>query len=81
VCWDRVLFSAKESVYKAWFPLTGRWLGFEEASIMILPSDRTFVARFLVDGPVVRGRQLGGFTGAWQTAGGLILTSVALQAP
>jgi 4'-phosphopantetheinyl transferase EntD len=28
-CWDRLLFSAKESVYKAWFPLTGfagRWL-------------------------------------------------------
>jgi len=25
--WDRLLFSAKESVYKAWFPLTGRWLG------------------------------------------------------
>ena len=26
--WDRMLFSAKESVYKAWFPLTQRWLGF-----------------------------------------------------
>jgi 4'-phosphopantetheinyl transferase EntD len=24
--WDLLLFSAKESVYKAWFPLTGRWL-------------------------------------------------------
>ncbi|HZP53587.1 4'-phosphopantetheinyl transferase family protein [Actinocrinis sp.] len=33
VHWDRLLFSAKESVYKAWFPLTGRWLDFEEASI------------------------------------------------
>ncbi len=33
--WDRVLFSAKESVYKAWFPLTGRWLGFSEADIDI----------------------------------------------
>jgi 4'-phosphopantetheinyl transferase EntD len=25
-CWDRLLFSAKESVYKAWFPPAGRWL-------------------------------------------------------
>jgi 4'-phosphopantetheinyl transferase EntD len=33
VCWDRLLFSAKEAVYKAWYPVTGRWLGFEQASI------------------------------------------------
>ncbi|MHA5046998.1 4'-phosphopantetheinyl transferase family protein [Streptomyces sp. SD15] len=33
VHWDRLLFSAKESVYKAWFPLTGQWLGFFEADI------------------------------------------------
>jgi 4'-phosphopantetheinyl transferase EntD len=33
VHWDRLLFSAKESVYKAWFPLTLRWLGFEEARV------------------------------------------------
>jgi 4'-phosphopantetheinyl transferase EntD len=31
--WDRVLFCAKEAVYKAWFPLTGEWLGFEEAVV------------------------------------------------
>ena len=24
VCWDRMLFSAKESVYKGWFPLYRR---------------------------------------------------------
>lgn len=32
---DRLLFSAKESVYKAWFPLTGRWLGFEDAELVV----------------------------------------------
>jgi 4'-phosphopantetheinyl transferase EntD len=31
--WDLLLFSAKESVFKAWFPLVGTWLGFEEAEI------------------------------------------------
>ena len=25
--WDRLLFSAKEALYKAWFPLVGEWLG------------------------------------------------------
>nr|WP_245876911.1 4'-phosphopantetheinyl transferase superfamily protein [Streptomyces uncialis] len=34
--WDRLLFSAKESVYKTWFPLTGAWLGFEEAEVEFL---------------------------------------------
>ncbi|WSQ10863.1 hypothetical protein OG604_25685 [Streptomyces sp. NBC_01231] len=33
VHWDRPLFSTKESVHKAWLPLTGMWLGFEEAAI------------------------------------------------
>jgi 4'-phosphopantetheinyl transferase EntD len=35
VHWDRMLFCAKESVYKAWFPLAGRWLGFEDALITL----------------------------------------------
>lgn len=37
-CWDRVLFCAKEAVYKAWFPLTRRWLGFTDVTVMIEPS-------------------------------------------
>ncbi|MFF8618067.1 4'-phosphopantetheinyl transferase [Streptomyces sp. NPDC015350] len=44
--WDRLLFSAKESVYKAWFPLTRRWLGFEEADIVLRP-DGGFTAEIL----------------------------------
>ncbi len=31
--WDRILFCAKEATYKAWYPLTQRWLGFEDAHI------------------------------------------------
>ncbi|MFE0703349.1 4'-phosphopantetheinyl transferase [Streptomyces sp. NPDC058872] len=31
ICWDRLLFSAKESVYKAWSGYGGAWLGFEDA--------------------------------------------------
>lgn len=33
--WHRVLFSAKESIYKAWFPITARWLGFDDVSVRI----------------------------------------------
>lgn len=45
--WDRLLFSAKESVYKTWFPLTHRWLGFEQADIVLSP-DGSFTAELLV---------------------------------
>ena len=31
----RVLFSAKESIYKAWYPATGRWLDFHDVVVMI----------------------------------------------
>jgi 4'-phosphopantetheinyl transferase EntD len=78
-CWDRLLFSAKESVYKAWFPLTGRWLGFEDADITINPADGTFEARLLVPAPVVAGSLLGGFTGRWLACDGLVVTAIATR--
>jgi len=76
--WDRLLFSAKESVYKAWFPLTRRWLGFMEAAVTINPADGTFAARLLVEGPVLDGRRLTGFTGRWLARDGLLLTAIAV---
>ncbi|MCK0440397.1 4'-phosphopantetheinyl transferase superfamily protein [Gordonia alkaliphila] len=38
--WDRLLFCAKEATYKAWFPVTGRWLGFEDAHITFTRDER-----------------------------------------
>jgi 4'-phosphopantetheinyl transferase EntD len=77
--WDRLLFSAKESVYKAWFPLTQRWLGFDDAAVTISPADGTFAARLLVAGPVVEGRPLSGFTGRWLARDGFVLTAIAVK--
>ncbi|WP_217236612.1 4'-phosphopantetheinyl transferase superfamily protein [Streptomyces sp. AC555_RSS877] len=90
--WDRLLFSAKESVYKAWFPLTGQWLDFSEAHIEfavgtagpVPDSGRgerlsgTFRAELLVPGPSVGGRRLGGFEGRWTVRRGLVATAVAV---
>jgi 4'-phosphopantetheinyl transferase EntD len=78
VCWDRLLFSAKESVYKAWFPLTQRWLDFGEAAVTAA-TDGTFTARLLVPGPVVRGQALPGFSGRWLVRDGLVLTTIVVQ--
>ncbi len=80
VSWDRLLFCAKESVYKAWFPLTGRWLGFEQAEITVDPEAGTFAAGLLEPGPVLDGRRLTSFTGRWLAAGGLLLTAIAVPA-
>jgi len=76
--WDRLLFSAKESVYKAWFPLTRRWLDFGEAVVTIDPVAGTFTADMLVSGPVIDGSCLTGFTGRWLAGGGLVLTAIAV---
>lgn len=81
VHWDRVLFSAKESVYKAWFPLARRWLGFEDAIVTIDPEAGAFTARLLVPGPPVDGRPLSELTGRWLAGDGLVATAIALAPP
>jgi 4'-phosphopantetheinyl transferase EntD len=81
VCWDRVLFSAKEAVYKAWFPLTGRWLGFKDATIT-LHRDGAFTARLLVAGPMLGGpAPLSAFAGRWLVRDGLLATAIAVPSP
>jgi 4'-phosphopantetheinyl transferase EntD len=76
--WDRLLFSAKESVYKAWFPLTGRWLGFHDVDITIDAAGGTFFARLLIEAPPAGGFPLTGFAGLWLASRGLILTAVTV---
>lgn len=78
--WDRLLFSAKESVYKAWYPLMGTWLGFTDAVIRFSPGTGRFTARLLVPGPHVDGRRLAEFPGRYLVRDGFALTAVALPA-
>lgn len=95
VCWDRLLFSAKESVYKAWFPLTRRWLGFEQADIVLRP-DGTFLAELLVSeaesairadalpetaagGPAGTAAVPRELRGRWLVADGLLATAIVIE--
>lgn len=80
-CWDRLLFCAKEAVYKAWYPLAGCWLDFDDAAIAVNPAAGTFTARLRVAGPAVRGRTLTGFAGRWLARDGLLLTAIVLPEP
>jgi 4'-phosphopantetheinyl transferase EntD len=78
VAWGPLLFSAKESVYKAWFPLTGRFLNFSEADITFDAEADVFEARLLVPGPVISGREVRVFAGRWVARAGLIATAIAV---
>ncbi|HEY2237807.1 MAG TPA: 4'-phosphopantetheinyl transferase superfamily protein [Streptosporangiaceae bacterium] len=75
VHWDRLLFSAKESVYKAWFPLTGQWLGFSDASLEFSPAGDQFTARILLDATPIEF-----FEGRWLVDHGLVATAIAVEA-
>ncbi len=77
VHWDKALFAAKESVYKTWFPLTHKWLGFSDARIRFSP-DGTFSAELLVPGPEVDGVEVPGFTGRWLTGNGLVVAAITI---
>lgn len=74
--WDRLIFSAKESVYKAWFPLARRWLGFEEAHVAIDPDAGAFRARLLIEPPAGVPVE---FNGRYLIKDGLVLTAIVAQ--
>ena len=80
ICWDRLLFSAKESVYKTWFPLARRWLGFESADVRIDPEQGTFTVQLLVPGPLVGGSPLAQLYGRWVADHGLLVTAIVVPA-
>lgn len=80
--WDRILFCAKEATYKAWYPLTHRWLGFEDAHITFTPDDTgtagTFESRILIDPAAEFGPPLTTLAGRWSVTDGIALTAIAL---
>ncbi|MFG2991727.1 4'-phosphopantetheinyl transferase [Streptomyces sp. NPDC048257] len=73
VPWERVFFSAKEAAYKAWYPATGIWLGFRDATLALSPAG-TFTATLR---PPVPAPVDPVYEGRWLAGGGLVLTAVA----
>jgi 4'-phosphopantetheinyl transferase EntD len=80
--WDRLLFSIKESVFKAWYPLRGSLVDARSievtmnfrraafvATVFVLPRDRTRSAD-LLSSLLIKGRYASG--------DGLVLTAAAL---
>jgi 4'-phosphopantetheinyl transferase EntD len=82
VHWDRILFCAKEATYKTWFPLTRRWLGFEDAHITFnvdsSGSGGTFESVILIDGDTLSGPPLTSLAGRWSVEQELVLTAIVI---
>jgi 4'-phosphopantetheinyl transferase EntD len=76
--WGLLLLSAKESIYKAWYPLTGRWLDFKDARLTI-DQRGTFVARLLIHGDRLDGKPpITELSGRFSVARGLVATAVTM---
>ncbi len=82
--WDRLLFSAKESVYKTWFPLTLSWLDFTEAELTFRQDadgrSGQFTARILKSVPEGHAPELSLLEGRWLVDRGLVMTAIAVSA-
>lgn len=75
VPWDLLVFSAKESVYKLWYPQQRRWLGFKDVRVR-LSDDGSFSARIA---RTDRGSLPSDLVGRWAVGDGLAVTAVALR--
>ena len=76
VAWDRLLFSAKESICEAWFPLTRTWLDFTDCGLTVRSDDGTFTGRVLAPGHDAGRRMVERFDGRWTIHDRHILTVV-----
>jgi 4'-phosphopantetheinyl transferase EntD len=76
ISWERLLFSAKESVFKAWYPVTREWLDFQEASVRFRP-DGTFEVRLLKASAA--GSPLETLTGRWISTPQFLATAIVVE--
>lgn len=72
----KVIFSAKECFYKAQYPLSGRFLGFEDVEIELDPGRGLFEARLTATAP--SGLPLTVCRGRYMISDQLVLTGVAV---
>jgi 4'-phosphopantetheinyl transferase EntD len=81
VCADRLLFCTKEAIFKAWFPLNKKWLGFEDMEVTIGPQAQTFTGRLLLPDLEPDSSHPKVFHGRWAMEDGVICTAVEVPAP
>lgn len=76
--WCRVLFSAKESIFKAWYPVTQLWLDFADVQVHIDRDAGTFVAEAVAAQSSQYRSLISDISGRWRVESGMILTAAVV---
>lgn len=78
-CWDRLLFSAKEAVYKAWCPVMSQWLDPQEAEIVFHRGRSSFTAVLSREAMTPGRLPIARLHGRWARRHGIVVTAVVLS--
>jgi len=78
--WDKLIFSAKESTYKCYYPLAHSFLGFHDVEIGFVPEQARFTATLVKDAAPAASNSRS-FEGRFACDGARVFTGVALAAP
>lgn len=77
--WDRLLFSAKECVFKACFPISQQWLDFTDATITLIPENSAFIARLNVRDALILDQETSYLEGRYLIRDDLVVAAIAVQ--
>lgn len=80
IAWSCVLFSAKEAVFKAWYPRTRRWLNFRDVQLRFDTAHTRFEANLLIEEPCFNGGLLPLVSGRYCIDERRVFTAVCIQA-
>lgn len=76
--WPKLLFSAKESFYKSYYPATKTFLEFADLEIELFPDERRFVAQLIkLDAPAPFGMRQ--FTGSFAVTKDHVFTTLTIS--
>lgn len=78
VHWESIVFSAKEAVFKAWYPLTGTFLRFSDARLDVAPNGTIQVD---LDDAVTAGQVRRRLRGRYRVDREVIRTAVVVEEP
>jgi 4'-phosphopantetheinyl transferase EntD len=79
--WDRLLFSAKESAFKTWYPIAHTWIDFKNVLFRAHADKHSFDVKLVGKCPVLLDHGLSALTGRYFACAERIATAIAVLPP